>query len=445
MLGKLLVGVIFVSLVGTMTNWIYVSATATLFSVFLLPLLCVRSRYSIPKWLLYLWVFAMYTLCSVVVYHPASLLNFYFYRYDGNFFISYLPLLIFPFFSVEVNIKKILRNFLYIVWIVNGVLYIYQFINTRGGVLLSPTEGGNAANIFNPLFHANNAGGGFYSMLFSLSFAYYLSSKRFLYIVIGIFFILFLWGTASRGSILGMIGGILGYFFYVKRKRILIYWMLGITIVTQVIIIGKTYPHYERNILNNTTYHVRNDFELEGTKEANVYIRAYQCWPRAVFLFTRSPIVGTGFGSFNDDPGKIASIKTSKGFVDYEGNKLYDSSHAHHSFLHILAEEGIIGLLFFLLFWVHLFRYITSRRRRFPEVVRIFLITAYFNLTFMSFTEHRIVSPSNVFPFMLILVLAIMYDRTESRTIIQQERYHTRYVRTNCTENLKINPLNRMS
>jgi O-antigen ligase len=216
---------------------------------------------------------------------------------------------------------------------------------------------------------------------------------------------------------LGAIAGLLGYFFYIKGKKIWIYSMIGVTIITQVVIVYHTYPHYVRYILHNSSYHLGDDFELEGGKEANIYIRAYKCWPRAVYLFSQSPITGTGFGSFNDDPAKVSRAKTSStkgGFTDDRKDVLFDSSHAHHSYLHILAEEGIIGLLLFLLFWSHLFRYITSKYRRFSETVRTFLIIAFFNLSFMSFTEHRITTPSNAFPFILILVLAMMYDRAQS-------------------------------
>jgi O-antigen ligase len=165
---------------------------------------------------------------------------------------------------------------------------------------------------------------------------------------------------------------------------------------------------------------LKDDFSIENTKEANIFIRAYEIWPRAMFVFLNSPIFGTGFGSVNDKPFKFS---TYKGFISFNNsdNKIFNDSHAHHSFLHILAEEGIIGLSLFLLFWIGLFKHIVSRKRKFPDTVRVFLIIAFFNLTIMSFTEHRITTPSNVLPFVLILVLALMYDNSQNRKTKHKE------------------------
>jgi O-antigen ligase len=230
---------------------------------------------------------------------------------------------------------------------------------------------------------------------------------------------LFLCSTASRGSILGIIAGIISYFFYVKRKTFYIYLSVIIVILVQSIILYYTYPYYRDNLQINTDINLlKKDFDITSTKQNNIYLRAYENWPRCLFAFTHSPILGAGFGSVNDIPFHFDKHSVNP---FNNGDKIFNNIHGHHSYLHILAEEGVIGLTLFLLFWLNLFKYITSPKRMFPNFVRIFLIISFFNLVFMSFTEHRITTPSNVFPFVLILVLALMYDNSQNRNFITKQ------------------------
>jgi hypothetical protein len=237
MISKISFLIVFISLLGTMTNLAYISAFTSALALILIPLAFAKSQHNIPKFLFYLWCFTLYSFISVVLYYPASLIDFMFYRYDGNFFISYLPLLVFPFFTVKFNIEKYLDFFLYTVCIINIILYIGYFVTSKGGVLFAPASGGNASNIFNPLFIANNAAGGFYSILFSVALSFYLNKKKKIYLVFMVFSILFLWGTVSRGSMLGLFCGSFCYYLYIKRKMRYLYIIIGTIILTQTIII----------------------------------------------------------------------------------------------------------------------------------------------------------------------------------------------------------------
>jgi O-antigen ligase len=88
-------------------------------------------------------------------------------------------------------------------------------------------------------------------------------------------------------------------------------------------------------------------------------------WPWAVDDFLESPLIGTGFSSFNDrykDPSKVfPGIKLR--LLD---KNVYNSGHAHHSFLNILAEQGLIGLLIFIFFNI-LFISINENSTKFRE------------------------------------------------------------------------------
>jgi O-antigen ligase len=405
---KIILPILIVSLFGTMTNKIPLSAFASAFALLIVPFLNLKEKFIIPKFLWFLYIFTFYIIINVALFNFSSLYSYKFYRYDGNFFISYLPLLIYPLFCAKFNIEKILKIFLYFSCITTLIFYVIFFIKTKGGVLFNPSAQGNTFKI---IFESSNAGGGFYSIIFPLALSFFLKERKKIYIMLGLLILMFLWGTSSRGSILGLILGCLFFYLYKNGRIIYIKLIFIIIIITQCIIISYTYPYYLNYLKNsNRSITIKDYYEAEGTKENNIYLRAYENWPRAVYLFLKSPLFGTGFGSVNDKPFNLEGINGVM-LINNSKNKTFDSSHAHNSYLHFLAENGIVGFTLFLLFWIHLFKYIINLKKYIPKTIYTFLIINFFNLTIMSFTEHRITTPSNVLPFVLILVLSLMYGK----------------------------------
>ncbi len=194
----------------------------------------------------------------------------------------------------------------------------------------------------------------------------------------------------------------------------MIYFIITLIVLIQSIIIYNTYPIYKKylfssdNISVDTRALIDNRYDDPDTKQANIYIRAFDTWPRATALFLNSPIFGSGFGSVNDLP--LTFDRWIPHFISFNDSKkkYFNDSHAHNSYLHFLAEMGIVGLGFFLLFWFNLFKFISSDKFKTDIVVKDFLHFSMFNLSIMSFTEHRITTPSNVLPFMIFFSIAIM-------------------------------------
>jgi O-antigen ligase len=414
--------VLSIGLYGTMTNIIFISPFPSLVALLILvPVLILKKEQAVPKFVLWLYLFFFICVLSTLFYYAPSFASYEFYRYDGNFIISYLPLLVFPFLSFKIEVEKVLKRFVYFSIAVNLAFYLVYFIKSGGGVLIRPTEEGN---VFNPFFKATNASGGFYSILASLVLTFYLESKKKVYLLLLFFVLLFLWGSTSRGSVLGLVLGISFYYLYKKGKKWLIVSGILLIIAVQAIIVYNTYPYYEAYLLDSadigedTGAFLSNTYGGQDTKEANVYIRAFDTWPRGTALFLNSPLIGSGFGSVNDLPIKLNSGLPSLLSFNGSKNHLYNDSHAHHSFLHFLAEVGIIGLIVFLTFWNKLFSFIKSNSTRIPSSVKSFLMIAMFNLVIMSFTEHRITTPSNVLPFVIILCIAVInhnYETAQSR------------------------------
>lgn len=426
-LAKLVLPVLLIGLYGTMTNVVFISPFPSIVALLLLiPVLVLRKKQIIPRFVLWLYLFFIVCLLSTLFYYAPSLLSYDFYRYDGNFIISYLPLLVFPFFSFKISLESVLKKFAYFVTAVNLLFYLFFFIKTKGGCLINPAAEGNT---FDPFFKATNAAGGFYSVLASLVLGFYLRERKKIYLLLLFLIFLFLWGTTSRGSILGLLLGAGFYFLYQRRQK----WLIGAAIIgivtVQGIIVYNTYPYYKaylfdsEDIGEDTQAYLDAAYGGQDTKEANLYIRAFDTWPRGTALFLNSPVIGSGFGSVNDLPIKLNS--GLPGIISFNGSKnhFFNDAHAHHSYLHFLAEVGIIGLVVFLLFWSKLFAFIHSERTAIPAPVKAFLLIAMFNLAIMSFTEHRITTPSNVLPFVIILCIAVINHNYECSLRKAEDRY----------------------
>lgn len=106
---KVILGTAILALFGTVTNYVYLSPLLTLF----LPLcVLVFRKENIPRSIFWLYVFTGIFLLSAILYDWHSIFTYGFYRRDGNFIISYSPLLVLPLFSFKFELKKVIRYFI---------------------------------------------------------------------------------------------------------------------------------------------------------------------------------------------------------------------------------------------------------------------------------------------------------------------------------------------
>jgi len=404
---QLIIAASVLGLFGTMTNILFISPLPSLIAAFLFPFILINRRYLPPTvfWLLLFFLFAGF---STLLYNPASFLKFGFYRYDGNFFISYLPLLVLPFLSIKYDIDKLFRYFLYLSTVVNLVVYCFSTLQNQPA--------------FFGLFLSTNGAGGFYSIVTSLAFIYFLEKKSYKNLIILLLNAFFLYATYSRGSILGLVIGLSCLYFLHIRKSYLITWILVGLSAIQIYILIDTYPEYKKYIMNsrhadiyeNYEAYVHKNYGNVSTKYNNVLIRMYETWPRAVDSFFHSPLLGTGFGSLNDVPYIFNDAVPGFFSTNKQKNKVYNDSHAHHSFLHFLGEQGLLGLVLFIMFWRSVYKFLLQNGQE--PTIRDFLLVSFFNLTVMSFTEHRITTPSNALPFVLTLSLYYVYVNYQKKS-----------------------------
>ncbi|WP_459905870.1 O-antigen ligase family protein [Caballeronia sp. HLA56] len=344
--------------------------------------------------------FAAFATISTIFYDPASLVDFEFYRRDGNFYISYAPILAGFLYTHDLDLNKLLRRFYIFAVCVNAPLYAYYLAHAG---LLSILK--HPSDSYGSLFIARNAAGGFLAMLLCLGIANYMHkpSKPMLALMGANF--LMLWSTYSRGSLLGIVM-IVPYIVLGRKRWVLATMIAGMILASLAVAQWHTLPHIN---YMGYTFAISDPDE----KVANLNIRYEWLWPRALAYFEQSPIVGMGFGSFDD---RIAS------YINYfhlfaqplRITTHHSDSHAHNSYLNFLAELGIVGLVLMLSFYWRLTGWCQRKAQeslllrgsrdfvalRFVELSSVCLMV-------MAATEHRLTSPSNVLPLALVLSLVV--------------------------------------
>lgn len=388
-----------ISLCATVTNLIPVS----LFFVWLLlllPVLMIKQE-SCHKVLFCLFLIYIYFSLSVLIYNPSAFANAKFYRRDGNFFITFLPLMIFGLLRLKLDVEGLVDVFLKFATFLN---FIAMFVYLTTGYVASGSPE------YSSLFVTHNAGGGYLGTLVGFSIGFWMMKKRPIYLFILMANCLGLLLTESRGTQLGLIAALVTHYVLKERhnKKIL---FLYIAILS--ILMFFSYPIWDG---------MSNHASSASLVELNIYrgftiiARLIYLWPPALYLWLHSPVFGTGFGSYNDVPYDLKGIPYLFQ-LNASNHFLYNDGHAHHSFLHILAETGLVGLALVLIFLYQVWKFIMKLE---SEAFRHGLAMVFWIAVWSSMTEHRLFTPSQMLPFTMILGLALGNHRAETRYSINQ-------------------------
>ncbi len=391
---SLLVAVGVISLWFTITNLI-AGSLAFIPALVLVPVLffaCPRQ----PKVVVGVWLTLLYFLASTLVYYPASFLEYGFYRYDGNVFTTLAPILLFGMCSLNFDADRMVRAFLTWVTIVDSA-FILVFLLKADPLFL---EGKEAYHL---LFIAHNAAGGYLATVCALSLGYWYArrgAREYLWVAInGLGLAL----TYSRGSWFGLVAAVL--ITLVLRERYL-KLICVLYVASLAALLSYTYPVWigmQKMSSIAVLGDVQPDVPLDIDRRDTIVARAFFLWPRAFDLWLESPIVGTGFGSYNDIPYHLQGVEH---VVMFNSTHVADFSdaHAHHMYLHLMAETGLVGLglVTWMLYWI----------RRFLGTMpagglKCGLILAFWTVVWASVTENRLFAPSQMLPFTIILGLAI--------------------------------------
>ncbi len=334
----------------------------------------------------------LYCFVSLMLVSPSSIFDFNFYRRDGNIFISFMPLITLTFINFNFNSYNFVKRFTYVITFFNVLLYAYFL---------------NFGNLFEDSifyyfgFSSHNAAGGFLAIIVCFSFCMFYFKRNFINFILFIFNFFTLFQTGSRGSYLAVLIGLIFIFLYIKNfyKSILFFIISGIFIHSLVLSWG--YDQHHKYWDENDFYAV-DTMELDIRNSNNISHRIIKVWPWAVDDFLKSPIIGTGFSTFNDRDVETKEILPGIR-LKITKNNIYNSGHAHHSFLNFAAELGIIGLLLLAYMLLQIYKSIVKM----PMFEKILCLLSFVVLLLMSLTEHRLVAPSQAFIFFLFFSILV--------------------------------------
>jgi len=394
-------GILCGSLWATFTNLIALSVGYVTLAP-IVPWTFIRNR-AIPRTVWAMTALYAYFALSTLLYAPSSFLQPEFYRRDGNFFVTFLPVLIGAALALELDVERVLRSFLKWITGINAAFLAVYF--ATGGTIFLYDRG-----VYHFLFIAHNAAGGYLASITALALGLYLGRSKtpvaLLIVLVNAFGLVL---TISRGSVLGLVMALI--VVVALRGR-----FTKTIILATAIVFGAAmyYLHRAWVAAGEPAGLYSGEETITGNieaREVTIFDRAFFLWPRAVDLFVKSPIFGTGFGSYNDLPYHLVGIS---GLIMYNqpATLIFSAAHAHNTYLHVLAENGLVGIALLGLALREMWRFIQTIE---PRSVQMALNLAFWTAIFASLTEHRLFTPSEMLPFTIFYGIALARRNANER------------------------------
>jgi O-antigen ligase len=386
-----------VSLVGNVFPAFNIAAICSLFPLYLINKESQAQTFSAygpvtaRKLLLaaYVYWIASYVVTGAPI---ANFFSFDFLRFDGALLIAYLPLLLIIDLQLDpLFVRRTLSLFLTAMSLV-ALLGLAEFADATLvplglSALPEPLQlihnASLSTDIFHGFFRAHNAAGAIYAVASLLAFALLAGSKRPSLLswpafwlaanVIGLIL------TQSRTAYVAFVAATVLVFF-LRRGSLKNAFKYGAPILV---------PLLSCLLIQPTV--TRRTEAVSDLEDPNIIMR-FTYYQRAINDFTLSPIFGTGFARYNDQLKIYSGIPNFIYFAT-SGSVENDDLHAHNSYLHFLAEGGIVGLALMLGVWIATFRWVGKQKTIFEagsfgyclaQGIQACIVLEFF----MSFTEH---------------------------------------------------------
>jgi hypothetical protein len=361
------------------------------------------------------WI-ASYLLTGASI---SNLFSYDFLRYDGARFVGYLPLLLMGACGLKSNtVTRLL-------WIYLGILAVaatlgaVQFITHIEGLNYDAESTGPHWNvlykselttdIFHGWYRAHNAAGSVYAMATCVALAFFLGRNKTKALSWqGLIFAAVLTGLVLAQSRSGYVAFTAASVIVFMRKKEHARRLLRLGIVVGVPLL--MFWLSQSLILRRVQW-------ITNFEEPNAAGRLIN-YADALTDFARSPLIGIGLGRYNDE-WKIYSEIPPVVSVATQGEVVNLDNHAHNSYLHFLAEGGIVGLALMLGVWIETYRWAGMIRRRFGELSATGTLAQGIQASivvvcFFSLTEHAMgmaSSPLVIFTMVGLLRNAAAYER----------------------------------
>lgn len=254
---------------------------------------------------------------------------------------------------------------------------------------------------FDFLYATNNGSSGWAAFYYFVSLSLLIQSRTILRLISFLISVLLLMYIFSRGTILAVMASTFLLFF--KRERVQRPYVLKVIFILSLLFsLSIGFFGYVKNGSGSISY---NNLAVDNIRSYNTSLRLDYLFPHAIDGFLTSPVFGNGFGTFNDN----LEIETRSNYS--LGGVRYDDAHAHNSYLHLLYETGFLGIFFIYVIFHYLANEISSGVS--SVCVKDILFTYLSAIFLSSITEHRLFTPSMMFPFALLFIYSYKNDNSQ--------------------------------
>ena len=196
-----------------------------------------------------------------------------------------------------------------------------------------------------------------------------------------VFYSIFLTGSRT-----GSIAGALGVFYWIftyRKSSITTKGLIAVLMISSVVGIAAFSPKFLVDRVFSSGQSIQS-----GTLNSRTMI-----WGGALEQWRDVPLQGTGIGGLGDALSKL--------HIKYRD--------AHNTYIHILSENGLVGLLFYLLIIISLFYYIIHT----PFEESAFLLTLLLTILVSQLATHTQTEKFLWFAFTMIAIHAQKYSNSQ--------------------------------
>lgn len=373
-----------------------------------------------------LWMFSGLWVGSLKL---SDMATFPFINGEGRIFVAYMPLL---FLSVtpirELNLQSLFAQLRYLAFATLAMLAVWVLTHTP---YLSEGASGNFVG-----FLTSHTGGGTVFGLLALTLIIFgFESRRLWTQLIGWAMIFPLLASASREALLALL--VAGVWYLIKLRKWRAMLLSSVLVLLIVVITPVVAPHTWARTANLFTWSLvdsvietvetstwepgDSDVELEG-RQQNVLTRI-AFWTYSLKRFAESPIFGIGWGRYNDSHIHQEGIP-GLFYPAVDGHVSLSVGNAHNSFIHVMCENGLLGLGLLLWLWLGMYWRLSRAARRYAalkDAHSLFMAgqgVVVFSLI-AALTGHALAAPSLVLPATTVLGVALAYQRFLARAEVR--------------------------
>ena len=322
-----------------------------------------------------------------------------FWRGEGRCFLFYVPLLATTFLTVSKPDLRFLVTMVCLLTFLGAILFAAWMAGFGDFQAEQDPVTGEAieSTYFVGFMTSHTGAGAFWATVAAFLFGFSLPTRARVIQVLALAAVLLTLGTGGRAATLGLVSVVVwmfafGRMFTVRALQLAVPG--GILVVAAGWGLMGALPEVNErmaelfdqrtvrsiaSVAKQPTLHRASGTFYSGSnlEHHNLVIRVF-LWKYALRLFQESPLIGIGYGRFNDSNLEFAGIPsvlnlavrgekfTGAGINWEEGQLMSSTGNAHNSYLHTLAETGLFGLTLLLYLWYLMYQFCSPTAS--PEV-----------------------------------------------------------------------------